>query len=389
MSEVDDRFMKLITAMAAMGQAATGGAESQIHTQEAITVRTRFTLQLAHGLGLFIAFIGSLGGLFLFTAGLDWLFELGWDARFYLMAWVLALLLVAGVVTLYRRVMARFGEEVVPVVQAFAVVAILLLLGLAVSSLLLTTRERFGWELAWMVVGAGLLLACPAFGYNQAMDLLNPYWRRSPYEQAITRHLLPPLADLLAGMDSGAATGEVRQEDPRWNQRVGGKYGVVARPVDIRDPSAEDWDAYEDDEPRELISIEPEAGNLIWFVRYAARLPDLTIDSLTLKGASPMLPFEERGKDDRAKPRRLRRDMIRRLLARGSTSDEVRVAGVIERGMGAGGFWHLRGQGATAEWAMEQDEAKQKAELMWREVYGDQLPVPDYWRDRGNGRKAA
>ena len=384
MSEGDDRFMKLITAMAAMGQAAGGGAESQIHTQEQISVTTRFKLQVLHGAGLFLAFVGFVGGLFLFTLGLDWLFRFGWEPRFYLLAWTLAALAVLALSWGVERVLGRLGTEVVTVVQAFIVLALLLFFGLAAGALALTTRERFGWQLLAMVVGAGLMLACPAFGYNQLMDLLNPYWRRSPYEQAVTGYLLPPLSRFLDAMDGGAASGEVREEDPSWLLRSPSngqeQYGIVARPVAIQDPSTEDWADYEGEET-ERVRIRPRLGNLIWFVRYAAKLPDLTIDTLTAK-PKPMLPFEEEGKDGKPRHRRLSPNMIRRLIARGSTSDEVRVDGLTERGMGAGGFWRWRGQGATAEWVVERDEAQRRAEQMWRSVYKDSLPVPDYWRDR-------
>jgi len=371
----DDRFMRYITAMAALGQASSGGAESQIHTQEPISIKIRFTLQMLHGVGVFVAVLGTVGGLYLFTLGIDWLLRLGWDPRFYLVAWILFLAAVASASALVQRAMRKLKLDVVPVVQAFAVVGLLLFVGLAVSSLLVTTRERFGWQLVGMVVGGALLLACPAIGYNQMMDLLNPYWRRSPYEQAVTRYLLPPLAEFLSSTDM-ERPGQVREEDPRWNQRNGSRYGVVARPVDIQHPSVQDWGDFEDEEA-ELVTINAEAGNLIWFVLYAARALSLSIRDLT-RHPAPILPFPEDGKE-----RRLRRDMIQRLLARGSTEDEVVVNGHHERGLGAGGFWNQRGQGATAEWVVERSEAQRRALEMWREVYGDELPIPDYHRDLG------
>jgi len=374
----DDRFMRYITAMAALGQASSGGAESQIHTQEPISIKIRFTLQMLHGVGVFIAVLGTVGGLYLFTLGIDWLLRLGWDPRFYLIAWVLFLAAVASASALVQHVMRRLKLDVVPVVQAFAVVGLLLFVGLAVSSLLVTTRERFGWQLVGMVSGGALLLACPAIGYNQMMDLLNPYWRRSPYEQAVTRYLLPPLAEFLSSTDI-ERPGEVRTEDPRLLQRNGSQYGVVARPVAIQDPSIEDWGEFED-EDEELVAINAEAGNLIWFVRYASRMLSLSIDDLTTKPA-PMLPFPETGSDGKPKYRRLRKDMIRRLIARGSTEDEFMVDGHSERGMGARGFWNLKGQGVKPEWAMERTDAQKKALEMWRVVYGDELPVPDYHQD--------
>jgi len=377
----DDRFMRYITAMAALGQASSGGAESQIHTQEPISIKIRFTLQMLHGVGVFVAVLGTVGGLYLFTLGIDWLLRLGWDPRFYLVAWILFLAAVASASALVQRAMRKLKLDVVPVVQAFAVVGLLLFVGLAVSSLLVTTRERFGWQLVGMVVGGALLLACPAIGYNQMMDLLNPYWRRSPYEQAVTRYLLPPLAEFLSSTDM-ERPGQVREEDPRWNQRNGSRYGVVARPVGIQDPSVQDWGDFEDEE-EEMVTINAEAGNLVWFVRFASRMMSLSIEDLTVKPA-PMLPFPEMGNDGKPKYRRLRKDMIRRLIARGSTEDEVVVDGHHERGMGAGGFWNLRGQGAKPEWAMERTKAQKKALEMWRATYGDELAVPDYHKDLAN-----
>jgi hypothetical protein len=132
------------------------------------------------------------------------------------------------------------------------------------------------------------------------------------------------------------------------------------------------------------VQINPEAGNLVWFVRFAARCDSLSIADLTRRPA-PLLPFQEDGRD-----KRLRRAMIRRLLVRGSTEDvEYKIEGETERGLGTGGFWELQGQGATPQWTMSQDEAQRRAAEMWNLVYEGRLPVPDFWDELNETRRAA
>ena len=356
-----------------LSQLRGGATESQIHTQEPVSVRVRFGLPALNALGVFLSFVLALGGVFLMTWGMAWLLELDWDPRGWLLAWCLLVAAAWGVAAGVRR----FLRQSVRIVQAFAAVGVALVLGLVVGSLLLTVQEKFGWQLASMVVGAGLVLGCVGWGYNQASELMRGYWRQSPFETAIINEFLPLFAQMLGMRGEAEKTDQVRVDDPRYLIRGGN--GVVARPVAPQ--AREYWE--DDEEETELVTIDPETGNLIWFARFAARLPTLSIRDLTVRPA-PVLPFWEDGKE-----LRLRRAMIRRLLVRGSTEDEHTVDGVRERGLGAGGFWELRGQGATPEWVKPRDQVLRETEGMWRHVYGDEMELPDYWADVNDLRQRA
>lgn len=358
-----------------LSQLRGGATESQIHTQEPVSVRLRFGLPALNALSVVGAFVGAFAGVFLMSWGLAFLLDLDWDPRTWLVAWLL-LVIAAYVAAAGAR---RLLQGSVRIVQAFAATGVVLVMGLVVGSLLLTVRERFGLELASMVVGAGLVLGCVAWGYNQASELMRGYWRQSPFETAIINEFLPLFAQML-GMKNANALPDVRTEDPRYLQRRA-QYGVVARPVIQNGAPATEDEMLVDEQ---LVAIDPEAGNLIWFVRFVARMPSLSIRDLTLRPA-PLLPFQEDGRD-----KRLRRGMIRRLLVRGSTEEEaVAIEGEEERGLGAGGFWTLRGQGATPEWVVPPDEAKRRAGEMWDAVYDGTLPVPDYWDELNETRRAA
>jgi hypothetical protein len=371
-----ERFAQL---MLMMSQARAAAAESTVQTNEPVTIRNRVGLPALNALSIAGSFCTAFLGLYLMTWSIAYLLDLDWHPRSWLLAWLgLAItgwLLAAGVKWFFAKKMNRS----VQIVKALAAVGISLILFLAVGSLLITAREKFNLKMASMVVGAALILASVGWGYNQLSELVRGYWRRSPYETAMIG-IFDRVFERLFGLeDVGQASRDVRTEDPRYLQRKA-QYGVVARPVMLNGAPTDEDEPLVDEQ---LVQIDPEAGNLVWFVRFAARMPSLSISDLTLRPA-PLLPFQEDGHD-----KRLRRDMIRRLLVRGSTEDEATVDGSTERGLGAGGFWELQGQGKSPEWAMERSEAQRKAAEMWDSVYDGELPVPDYWNETNEMKHAA
>lgn len=373
----DDQFAKVLAFLGMMRQAAT--PESQIHTQEQVDPKVRSTLPRHQALNLFLSWVGFIGGVWLFSLGIDWLLNLDWDIGSFLLAWIVVAILVLAAVSAARV----WISKQLRVVQSFVIVLATLLLFLAVGSVLLSAHERDTtmrtWRMISMGMGTGLILASLAFGYNQALDLINPYWRQSPFERAMSDQLFPLFRHLLM---PGEPEKEADIIDPRITYRRNG--GTVARAVDPprtsgtweeADPleleaQQAEWDA--EIEAQDETEIDAHAGNLIWFVSFAAGCKSLSISDLTIRPA-PVLPFLESGKEAR-----LRRSMIQRLIARGSTEDVVDVNGHTERGLGERGWFRRMGQGATAVWARPVDEILADAHTMWEDVMGD-MPFPDYW----------
>lgn len=378
----EDPLMRLIAVLAAMRQIG-GQAESQIHTGEQVTPEVRAGMPLLQGLNLFASFVLFAVGLYLTAGGVGWLLDLGWDAGTWLVVLLLAAAAVTGIAWAVnvRAQDASLATRVV-VTAAVSVVAAFLFFFVVLA---LNGPLEF-WQTFGMVVGAGLSLAALAVGYNQAMDLINPYWRRSPFESAIQNQLFPALGELLKG-GQGQEPEDVHVEDPRWVYRRNGKPAerpYPARPgwteaqVDgderLEEEDRERWEQELGEKSGELVTIDPKAGNLVWFGLFAARRPSLSLADLTLHPA-PILPFDEDGRQ-----LRLRRAMIRRLIARGSTSEQVIVDGVQERGLGREkGWWILQGQGKDPVWAKERMAVMDEAEWMWAAVMPG--PPPDYFAD--------
>jgi len=373
-------FEQFAQLMLLMSQARAAAAESTVTTQEPVSLRTRVGLPALNALCIAAAVCTTFLGLYLMTWDIAYLLDLDWHPRSWLLAWlglgVVTWLLAAGMKWFFKKRLSRS----IKIVQALAVVGISLVAFLVVGSLLITVREKFSLKMASMIVGAALVLASLGWGFNQASELIRGYWRRSPYETAMIG-IFDRVFDRLFGLeDAGQGEGQIRTEDPRWSQRRA-QYGVVARPVELNGAPTDENEPLVD---HQLVQINPEAGNLIWFVRFAARCDSLSIADLTRRPA-PLLPFQEDGRD-----KRLRRAMIRRLLVRGSTEDvEHKIEGETERGLGTGGFWELQGQGATPQWTMSQDEAQRRAAEMWNLVYEGRLPVPDFWDELNETRRAA
>ena len=350
----DGQWERLLAFIAALGQLRGGAIESQITTQEPVSIRTRVGLPLGNAGGFALGFCCTFLGLFMMSGSIGHLFDLDWDPRSWLFAWtgfVIVTWLVAAGVT-------RFLKKSLRIVQAFAAVAVMLVLGAAVGSLLLTAHERFGLELAGLVAGPAFVLGGAALAYNQAMDLISPYWRRSPFETDMVNEFFPIFRELL-GVGQGQAEPAIRVVDNRYLVRRTRSGQVVMVDEDT-------------DEDYELETITPEQGNLIWFGRFAITCDGLSIAGLTVDPA-PMLPFEEGGRQ-----LYLRKTMIRRLLARGSTENQVRVDGVLERGLGPNGWWHLRGAGASAEWAKSRRDILADTERMWHDIYKRRVPIPEF-----------
>lgn len=373
MADISD----LAQALAFLQALRTGGAESTISTADAISVKNRFTLTVYQSAGIALSFVGAVAGLGLMTWSVDWLLELEWEPRFYILAWSSLFVAAYVIATVVRAKLASQTRAI----QSFAATVAVLVLGLFVGSLLVTVKERFGWQLGGLVVGAGMVLGSLAMFYNMAMEVLTgSYWRRSPFEEAVSDKVLPVFERLLEYTMMGEASSpDVRVEDPRYLVRKA-RNGTMVQTQALQ---GNEWEEGDWEDGAELVTIEPEVGNLVWFVRFAATRPSLSLSDLTVRPA-PVLPFRENGED-----LRLRRTMIRRLLVRGSTEDVVTVEGMQERGLGDGGFWQLRGRGSDPAWVMDRSQAQREAIRMWRAVYEDQVPPPDVWGDVAAARVRA
>lgn len=361
--------MKLIAVMQTV-RGLGGEAESQIQTHENVTIANRPLLALAQGGVLVVCGAALLGALLLFTRTVSGLLDLDLRAGDYPLAWAVGALLAMGASAAAKRFLAT---EARAVQLAFAVF-LLMMVGLGLTAALLTAARNPAWDVAKLGFSMVLAFAALLLGYNQTKDLAHPYWRRSPLEEAVIRDVFPALRELLGAERAEGRDLTVRVSDPRFplsgtlnGEGLAERFGHAAADRVGR--------ALDEDGEAEVVEvIDPEAGNLVWFVMHAARQRDLSIASLSISPA-PTLPFREGGRDVR-----LSKTMIRRLLARGSTEAEARVDGHLERGLGsARGWWNLGGQGVSAEWAVRRRTAVEDAAEMWRSVMGEE-PVPDHWR---------
>jgi len=361
--------MKLIAVIQTV-KGLGGEAESQIRTQESVTVANRPVLGLAQGGVIVVCGLLLLGSLLLFTSTVERLMGFGLHVEDYMLVWTLAALAVLGISFLVRRAMAAEAH----MVRVFVSVLLLMLLVVAVTAAFLTAVERPTWEVAKLGISLVFAFAALVLGYNQMKDLAQPYWRRSPLEDAVIRDVFPMLQGLLGAESVTGRDVSVRVTDPRFP--VAGTLNGAALAErfghSIADHVTKMVEA--DDELEEVGIIDPAAGNLVWFVMHAVRCRNLKLESLALDPV-PTLPFREDGKE-----LRLRQTMIRRLLARGSTEVIKRVEGYEERGRASGGWWNLHGQGKTAKWIVPRERAIREVTEMWRLEMGD-APVPDYWRE--------
>lgn len=352
--EGDERWMRTLSLISLL-RGPGGHPESQIHTNETINWRTRVALPLFQAVVLTIAFCLFVGGIILFTGGIDYQLELGWDTGSYIAAWIVALIAAATI----SRIVYKLLPLADRIVQAVFVVFAMIIIGLGLVSLIFTTQND-GWELFKLTFGAALVLAMLALIYNQARYLVEPYWPRSPFESAMAKSLFPLIAEAMQGDMSELP--DVYERDPRYP--IVRKNGRV-----ITDE--------EDDEPvrKRVETIAPEAGNLIWFGLWALGCKSLSINDLSTKPALE-LPWPENGKTQY-----LRRKMIRILLARGSTEVSTMVNDERVTGLAENGWWDLRGQGATARWAGSKKRIRRQIEEMWADAMGS-APLPDPHTER-------
>jgi hypothetical protein len=329
-----DDWLKILTTLSAMRGA---GAESTVQAHEQIGPRSRAALPMMHAALVSTAFVAVVGGLALFAGGVFRL--LGWNlAPGQELA---ALVAFAGLVVAVTA-LVRYGLQVSEGAgQVFLVVFVVMFLGVATLSAALSAHEMGTWELGKLVLGAALVLGGLALGYNQVLDLVNPYWRRSPYETEISR-LLPYILNLAGG------------EAPGVEERRATDYTVVANGRHVAGPRP----------APERVTIDPEQGNDIWFGLYVTGLRDLSYRTIAMKPA-PLLPFAERDRMGRPRQLRLRERTIRRLLERGARR----------------GWWEAPGPGQVAELRLSRREIREEALRMWREVMGD-APPPDFWVNR-------
>ena len=358
MADWNNRWERILT----LGQMLRGGgSESRINTQEGVTLKTRVMLPVAQAATTFVGFMGFMGGIMLFTGEVSWLLDLDWGTNSYVAAWIIIVSIAVSVVWGVQRAM----KHEVLMFRATVATFLLLLLGIAVFSLLRGAEDMSTWRVVKFFSGAGLILSCMLLMYNLTRFLIEPYWPKSPFETAFIQKLLPALVHSMWGDD---------EEKPVTVNPFTPRITANGRPVTAA-PLPEPKEEPERELPRVKETIDPEAGNLIWFALWALGCLSLTISDLTRRPA-PYLPYEEVGQHGKLVLLRLRRKMIRVLLARGSTNVETVVDGKKVQGLGEAGWWHLRGQGATAEWAMDKEEVREQVEAAWREVMGD-APLPD------------
>lgn len=169
-----------------------GTAESQIHTQE--QVRDRPRVAMVAWFNLIVGGLAAVGGLVLHVWG--WIYATGADLALGTagVGLCLYLLLLFVLAAMLRR---RFGW---PVLQGYLwslgftwLAALLVLLAMA--------QIRYAGGLIAVFVGLVVDLATVPFVYNQYKELVEPYWRRSPYEEAIQKKLFPGITMLLTGED--------------------------------------------------------------------------------------------------------------------------------------------------------------------------------------------
>jgi len=180
----DDPTMRLLTAFLALRQ---GGGESTIQEHEQIGAWTRVVVPLAHAVLVSLAFVLVLGGMGLFLATVAG--AMGWDVApgQVLMAGIAMVVLAFatwGLVHFVLRLRWGIGQ----VVMALFLVLFLFVAAMSAA----TSAHADWWDLARMVFGAALVLGGATLFYNQALDLVDPYWRQSPFERAIM-NLLPDL----------------------------------------------------------------------------------------------------------------------------------------------------------------------------------------------------
>lgn len=373
-SGIED-LMKLIAVIQTV-KGLGGEAESQISTHEQVTIANRPLLALVQGAVLLLCGVLLLAALLLFTHTVSGLLDLGLRVGDYPLAWTVGALLVLGASWLVKRFLAAEAH----MVRTFATLFLVLMVAMGLTAALLTAARNPAWAVTKLGLSMALAFVSLVLGYNQMRDLAHPYWRRSPLEDAVIRDVFPMLQGLLGAELSTGRDLSVNVRDPRFpiagmlnGEGLAERFGHVAADYVAR--------ALDEDEDLEEIDLaDPHAGNLVWFLLHAARQRDLSLASLKVSPA-PTLPFREGGKE-----LRLRKTMIRRLLARGSTEELTRVDGHEERGLGPGGWWNLGGQGVMAEWAVRRDVAVREAMTMWESVMGD-APLPDYWQ--GQKKRAA
>ena len=332
----DDPMLKLLTSFFALRQ---GGSESTIQEHEQISLRTRAALPLAHAALVIASFVMIVGGLML--AGVSVARVFGWHlepGQALLAGVALAFLLLVVWEALPRVLSIGAGAP-----RMFFILFLVAFLGVAALNAAASLEPTFGWgEMAGLVLGAALALGGVALGYNQALSLLEPYWRQSPFERTVMR-MLPALF----GLSSPPPAVEERRATD-YTLRINGQH--VAGPPPVAEPAR--------------VTIDPEQGNDIWFALYAVGMRDLSYRTLAMQPA-PLLPFEERDRMGRPRRLRLRERTIRRLLERGARR----------------GWWEAPGPGQVAQFLMKRSEVRADALRMWREVMGD-APAPDYWAGR-------
>lgn len=196
----DDPMMRMLTTFLALRQ---GGAESTIQEHEQISARTRVGMPLLHAVLVSASFVMVIGGLGLFVGSVAG--SMGWDVApgQLLMVGLAVTGLGFGAWALVRNVLRlRWG-----IGQVVMTLFLVLFLGVAALGAAASMEATFGWwELARMVLGAALVLGGATLFYNQSLDLVDPYWRQSPFERAILQ-MLPAMMGLTSSSAPAAGTG--------------------------------------------------------------------------------------------------------------------------------------------------------------------------------------
>ena len=212
------------------------------------------------------------------------------------------------------------------------------------------------WRGLSVMVGTGLTVYCAALCYRFLSELIDPLFPEPPALRLINKLLGP---DLMKG-DTEPQAEVVEQRTPIPVNFSGGK----SMRVDMSTVDGE-FVHIERELARGPIGfvIDPESGNLIWYVMLAHKI------GLSRPAAERMnlyLPYNE--SDDPQVRRKLNKATHTQLIWRGAELS----------------WWFKQGQGSTPIWneKLGKDGVLQQALDMWHQLTDGEIPPPDPWTSK-------